>query len=151
VVFCGGAWILHRRPRRHGNGCHVVPDGVAWQDVSRAPAGSNNLFPAIVARADGELRIAWMDDRRVFDPGADDPSARWNTYYRTSVNGDSTWSSETQLTAFSSDYSYSFADGFLEPYGDFMGLDVDGDGKTHAIWARARATTAPGNVWYAGQ
>src|SRR5207247_860445 len=57
---------------------------VARTDVSLAPTGANNLFPAIAARGDGDVRIAWIDDRRGFDPGSDAPSARWNTYYRTS-------------------------------------------------------------------
>jgi BNR repeat-like domain len=58
--------------------------GATWsarQEVSRAPQGSNNLFPAIVAGNAGDVRIAWQDDREGFDSGAS-PDARWNTYYR---------------------------------------------------------------------
>lgn len=128
--------------------------GATWaarQDVSLAPAGANNLFPAIVARGSGDVRIAWMDDRNGFDPGADDPAARWNTYYRTSTNGGNSWSAETQLSAYVPGYSYVLPEGFLEPYGDYMELDIDGAGKTHAIWGEGPSYDGPGNVWYSGQ
>jgi hypothetical protein len=92
-----------------------------------------------------------MDDRNSFDAGADDPAARWNTYYRTSTNGGNSWSPETQLSAFMSGYSYVLPEGFLEPYGDYMELDVDGAGRTHAIWGEGPSYAGPGNVWYAGQ
>jgi hypothetical protein len=124
---------------------------VARKDVSLAPPGANNLFPAIVAPGSGDVRIAWMDDRRGHDPGADDPSARWNTYYRTSTNAGASWSAETVLSGYASGYPYLFPDGFLEPYGDYMELDVDGDGKTHAVWGAGPSYDGPGNVWYAGQ
>ena len=79
-------------------------DGAAtWSpavDVSLAPAGSNHLFPAIAARGDGDVRIAWMDDRNGFDPGGDDPSARWNVYYRSSANGGTAWSGEAKLSQY---------------------------------------------------
>ena len=56
------------------------PDGGAtWspeQDVSRAPVGSNNAFPAIAARGEGDVRIAWMDDRNGFDAGGAQPRHR---------------------------------------------------------------------------
>jgi hypothetical protein len=66
-------------------------DGAAtWstpQDVSLAPLGTNHLFPAIAARGDGDVRIAWMDDRNGIDTGGDDPNGRWNVYYRSSSDG----------------------------------------------------------------
>jgi hypothetical protein len=58
---------------------------VTWTppaDVSLAPTGSNDAFPALVARGDGDVRIAWMDDRNGLDAGGNDPNARWNAYYR---------------------------------------------------------------------
>ena len=128
--------------------------GATWvnrQDVSLAPLGTNNLFPAIVARGSGDVRIAWQDDRNGFDGGADDPDARWNTYYRTSSNGGVSWSAETQLSQFVTGYPYKFATGYLEPYGDYFELDIDGDGATHALWGEGPSYAGPGNVWYSGQ
>jgi hypothetical protein len=119
---------------------------------SLAPAGANNLFPAIVAEGHGDVRIAWQDDRNGFDAGGDDPSARWNTYYRQSVNGGRTWSSETQLSRFVNGYDYKFSqprEGYLQPYGDYFEIDIDGAGRTHALWGEGPSYAGPGNVWYA--
>jgi hypothetical protein len=132
--------------RRSDNG------GATWsprQEVSLAPAGTNNLFPAIVARGNGDVRIAWQDDRNGFDEGGDDLSARWNTYYRSSTDGGRSWSAELQLSQFAPGHSYKFADGYLEPYGDYFELDIDGAGKTHALWGEGPSYAGPGNVWYA--
>ncbi|MEX2102797.1 MAG: sialidase family protein [Gaiellaceae bacterium] len=126
--------------------------GATWtarKDISLAPVGSNNLFPAIVARGNGDVRIAWQDDRNGFDAGGDDLSARWNTYYRTSTDGGRNWSAEAQVSQFESGYSYKFADGYLEPYGDYFELDIDAAGKTHALWGEGPSYAGPGNVWYA--
>jgi hypothetical protein len=129
--------------------------GNTWstrQDVSRARTGSNNLFPSIVARGNGDVRIAWQDDRNGFDSGGDDPDARWNTYYRSSMNGGTSWSSEAQLSRFVARYPYKFAtpkDGYSEPYGDYFELDVDPAGTTHALWGEGPSYAGPGNVWYA--
>jgi hypothetical protein len=131
-------------------------DGAAtWSprvDVSLAPTGSNNLFPALATRGDGDVRIAWMDDRNGFDPGGDDPSGRWNVYYRSSANGGSSWSAEAKLSQFVPGYAYKYAtpkDGFAEPYGDYFEIDIDSAGLTQAIWGEGPSYVGPGNVWYA--
>ena len=129
--------------------------GATWsalQDVSLTPMGSNNLFPALAARGDGDVRIAWMDDRNGFDPGGDDPAARWNVYYRASANGGATWSAVAKLSQYAPGYAYKYAqpkDGFAEPYGDYFELDVDGAGQTHALWGEGLSYTKPSNIWYA--
>jgi hypothetical protein len=129
--------------------------GQTWsarQDVSLAPSGANNLFPALAARGDGDVRIAWMDDRNGFDPGGDDPAARWNVYYRSSTNGGDSWSAEAKVSQFAPGYAYEYAtpkDGFAEPYGDYFELDIDGSGQTHVIWGEGTSYVGPGNVWYA--
>jgi len=117
-------------------------------DVSPAPAGSNNLFPALVVTGDGDVRIAWQDDRNGFDAGGDDPTARWNTYYRHSSDGGMSWSAETQLSAFVTGYTYKFADGYLQPYGDYFELDIGANNKTVALWGEGNSYVGPGNVWY---
>src|ERR671935_40190 len=123
------------------------------RDVSLAPAGANHLFPALAARGDGDVRIAWMDDRNGFDTGNDDPNGRWNVYYRSSADGGATWSAEAKLSQYVPGYPYKYAtpqDGFAEPYGDYFEVDVDGAGVTHAIWGEGPSYVGPGNVWYAG-
>jgi hypothetical protein len=132
-----------------------IDGGATWsarRDVSLAPIGSNHLFPALAAQGNGDLRIAWMDDRNGFDIGNDDPSARWNTYYRSSANGGAAWSAEAKLSQFVTGYGYKSAtptDGFAEPYGDYFELDIDGAGTTHALWGEGFSYNGPGNVWYA--
>jgi hypothetical protein len=130
--------------------------GATWglrQDVSLAPNGANNLFPAMAARGDGDVRIAWQDDRNGFD-GNDDLGARWNTYYRSTTDGGATWSSEVQLSRFAEGYQYKLAvpqEGYLEPYGDYFELDIDGAGRTHVLWGEGPSYAGPGNVWYSAQ
>jgi hypothetical protein len=129
-------------------------DGQTWSDpidVSLAPTGVNNLFPALVATGDGDVRIAWQDDRNGLDFGGNDPDARWNTYYRYSTDGGVTWSEEAQLSAFVSGYDYKLAtpgDGYLQPYGDYFELDIS-NGETVAVWGEGNSYIGPGNVWFA--
>lgn len=132
-------------------------DGVSWStstDVSAAAAGVNHGFPALVAGAAGDVRIAWMDDRNGHDAGSGDPNARWNLYYRSSTNGGSSWTDEAKLSSFVPGYSYKLAapqDGFLQPYGDYFELDINTLGKTVAVWGEGNSYVGPGNIWYARQ
>ena len=132
-----------------------VDRAASWSpaaDISLAPTGSNHLFPAIAARGDGDVRIAWMDDRNGFDTGAEDPNARWNVYYRSSADGGASWSAEAKLSQYVAGFSYKSAtpkDGFAEPYGDYFELDIDSAGQTQAIWGEGPSYVGPGNVWYA--
>jgi len=134
-----------------------VDGGAHWSarsDVSPAPPGSNNLFPAIAATGSGDVRIAWTDDRSGHDAGGDDPAARWNTYYRSSTDAGTNWTGEAQLSAYVAGYAYKHAtpkDGYLQPYGDYFEIDIDSAGKTHALWGEGNSYFGPGNVWYARQ
>lgn len=136
----------------------VSTDGAGtWSvavDVSEAESGANNLFPALVATGDGDVRVAWQDDRNGLDDGGEDPAARWNTYYRSSTDAGATWSDEWQLSAFVAGYPYKFAtpaDGYLQPYGDYFELDIDSAGRTVALWGEGNSYIGPGNVWFARQ
>jgi hypothetical protein len=131
--------------------------GVTWSrpvDVSLAPNGTNNVFPALVTGASKDVRIAWQDDRNGFDAGDNDPDVRWNTYYRSSTNGGATWSAEAKLSAFVPGFTYKFAtpkDGYLQPYGDYFELDIDSDDDTVALWGEGNSYFGPGNVWFASE
>jgi len=132
-------------------------NGATWSqpaDVSGAPLGSNNAFPAVAAGASGDVRIAWMDDRNGLDAGGNDPDARWNTYYRSSTDGGATWSGEVKLSAFVSGFTYKFAtpkDGYLQPYGDYFEMDINSSGKTVVLWGEGNSYAGPGNIWFARQ
>lgn len=129
--------------------------GATWSprvDVSLAPRGANNVFPAIAARGAGDVRIAWQDDRNGFDPGDNSPDARWNTYFRSSTNGGATWSGEAKLSAYVPGYSYKLAtpaEGYLQPYGDYFKIDITAAGRTVAVWGEGNSYAGPGNIWYA--
>jgi hypothetical protein len=121
-------------------------------DISLAPAGSNNLFPAIAARGSGDVRLAWTDDRNGFDPGDNSLDARWNTYYRSSSDGGTNWSAEAKLSAYVSGFAYKFAtpmDGYLQPYGDYFEIDINSSGQTVAVWGEGNSYFGPGNIWFA--
>ncbi len=123
-----------------------VDGGDTWSaktDVSLALVGAQHAFPAIVARGNGDVRIAWMDARAV-NGGMD----RWNVYYRSSTNGGSSWTSESVLSSYVSGYTYIFSDGFRFPFGDYFEMDIDEQGITHAVWGEGYNYDTPGSIWY---
>jgi hypothetical protein len=112
-------------------------------DVSAAPAGSHHAFPAIAATGSGDVRIAWMDARAA-NGGMD----RWNVYYRSSTNGGSTWSGETDLSTYVGGFSYIFPNGYRFPFGDYFEMDIDEQGTSHVVWGEGYSYSAPGSIWY---
>ncbi|MSP59699.1 MAG: exo-alpha-sialidase [Myxococcales bacterium] len=116
--------------------------GATWstrQEVSTAPAGVAHAFPALAATGAGDVRIAWMDARK---------APLWNTYYRSSSNGGTTWSAESRLSSFVGGYSYVQPDGFAFPFGDYFELDIDEQGTAHVIWGEGANYQTPGSIWY---
>jgi hypothetical protein len=125
-------------------------EGASWSEranVSNAPNGVEHSFPALVAGAAGDVRIAWMDTRTM-DLGRPNPPL-WNTYYRSSTNGGATWSAESRLSGSVRGYDYVLPGGFRFPFGDYFGLAIDSDGATHAVWGEGRNYKSPGSIWYA--
>jgi hypothetical protein len=116
--------------------------GATWsakQDVSAAAQGVAHAFPAIAAAGAGDVRIAWMDERNV---------PNWNVYYRSSTNGGATWSAEQDISSHVEGYEYIHPDGFGYPFGDYFEIEIDYQGKTHAIFGEGLNYIAPGSVWY---
>lgn len=117
-------------------------DGVNWtakRDVSAAAAGVSHAFPAIAAGTAGDVRIAWMDDRK---------SGKWNVYYRASKDGGATWSSEQTLSTYVAGFSYISPDGFSFPFGDYFSMRIDPSGLTHVVWGEGLNYDSPGSIWY---
>ena len=116
--------------------------GETWSlkaDVSRAPSGVEHAFPALVAGAAGDVRIAWMDTRQ---------APFWNVYYRNSSNGGATWSDESRLSSYVPGYRYIRSKGFSFPFGDYFQIGIDSDGQTQAVWGEGLNFRTPGSIWY---
>jgi hypothetical protein len=59
-----------------------------------------------------------------------------------------------RVSEFVPEYAYKSAtpkDGYAEPYGDYFEIDIDGHGKTQAIWGEGISYNGPGNVWFSRQ
>ncbi len=124
--------------------------GASWAEranVSNTAAGVEHSFPALVAGAAGDVRIAWMDARAAEAGRSNIPL--WNTYYRSSTNGGATWSPETPLSGAVRGYDYILPAGFRFPFGDYFGLAIDSDGATQAVWGEGQNYKSPGSIWYA--
>jgi len=121
--------------------------GESWLprvSVSSADPGVEHAFPAIVAGNSGDVRIAWMDARKV------DAQNRplWNTFYRGSTNGGATWSPESQLSGPVRGYDYILPNGFLFPFGNLFSIGIDNLSATHVVWGEGRNYKSPGSIWY---
>jgi hypothetical protein len=113
-------------------------------DVSNAPSGVEHCFPAITAGTAGEVRIVWMDTRKV--DAQNHPL--WNTFYRASTNGGAAWSPESQLSGSVRGYDYVLPNGFLFPFGNLFSIAIDNLGTTHVVWGEGRNYKSPGSIWY---
>ena len=116
--------------------------GEIWSpktSVSHAPEGVEHAFPALVAGAADDVRIAWMDTRN---------GPLWNTFYRSSTNGGATWSPESKLSSFVPGYRYIRSRGFSFPFGDYFEIGIDSEGRTHAVWGEGLNFESPGSIWY---
>jgi hypothetical protein len=121
--------------------------GGSWSakaDVSSAPMGVENCFPAITAGAAGDVRIAWMDTREVDSEN----HPLWNTFYRASTNGGATWLPESQLSGPVRGYDYILPNGFRFPFGNLFSMAIDNLGNTHVAWGEGRNYKSPGSIWY---
>lgn len=122
-------------------------EGQNWSakvEVSDAPLGVEHCFPAITAGTAGDVRIAWMDTRKVDTQN----HLLWNTFYRASTNGGATWSPESQLSGPVRGYDYILPNGFLFPFGNFFSIGIDNLGTTHVVWGEGRNYSSPGSIWY---
>jgi hypothetical protein len=115
-------------------------NGETWSlPLDVAPRlNADHEFPMIVATGDGDVRIAWMDDR----------TGRWNVFYRTSTDGGVTWGPEQVLSNRPNGAPYKRTTGFRFPYGDYGQMAIDGAGHTHATWGEGPSYIGPGGTWY---
>jgi hypothetical protein len=120
-------------------------DGVTWSsraEVSNGVSTVNNAFPALAAGPTaGDFRLGWQDDRN-------GSTNAWNTWYRRTANGGTTWSTAVRLSDQGSGASYKNANGYTFPYGDYFEMDVDSSGTAHVLWGEGTSFNGPGGTWY---
>jgi hypothetical protein len=93
----------------------------------------------LAATGDGDVRIAWLDNR----------TGRWNAWYRRSTNGGGTWSARERLSNRGGGALYKSPAGFRFPYGDYGMIAIGAGGTAHATWGESRSYIGPGGSWYA--
>ncbi|MBA3963431.1 MAG: exo-alpha-sialidase [Chthoniobacterales bacterium] len=120
-------------------------DGVHWtprQQISQPNTDASNGFPAAAnGPAAGDFRVVWQGNKNGDAHG-------WNTYYRRTTDGGVSWGEIELLSDRTTGAPYKNPAGFLFPYGDYLGLSVDGDGNNHVIWGEGASYDGPGGSWY---
>src|SRR5205085_8023353 len=88
-------------------------NGTTWGAPVALGSGGTNVgadFPTITGgTAAGDFRVAWIDDRN----GA----SSFDTWYRSTTNGGSTWNPVVRLSNVGSGATYKNVNGFAFPYG----------------------------------
>ena len=122
----------------------VLPDRLrARQKISVSSATVNNGFPMVAAHLTtaGDFRVVWQDDRVLSHTG-------WNTWYKRTANGGSTWSADVRLSNLTSGAPYKTVNGYNFPYGDYGEISVDSTGRNHVVWGEGISYSGPGGTWY---
>jgi hypothetical protein len=122
-------------------------NGTTWTprvQISVPQTTVHNAFPSVAAHPTdaGDFRVTWQDDRQQSQTG-------WNTWYRRTANGGSTWSTDIRLSDLATGAPYKTANGYAFPYGDYHDLAVDADGVNWIIWGEGASYTGPGGCWFA--
>jgi len=118
--------------------------GETWslpRQMTRTRRRVDHEFPMIAAAGDGDVHIAWMDDRIRL-------GRKWNVFYRHSSDGGTTWAKRWRLSDRNGGAPYKSAEGFRFPYGDYGQLALDGDNGVFAIWGEGPSYEGPGGSWY---
>jgi hypothetical protein len=122
-------------------------DGVTWTprlQISVASTAVNNAFPSVAAHPTtaGDFRVVWQDDRQQSQTG-------WNTWYRRTTNGGTSFSTDIRVSDLTSGAPYKNANGYAFPYGDYLDLSVGPDGVNQVTWGEGASYSGPGGCWTA--
>ncbi|HYS05155.1 MAG TPA: sialidase family protein [Candidatus Dormibacteraeota bacterium] len=120
--------------------------GATWSartKLSVASAAVNNGFPMAAAHPTtaGDFRVVWQDDRIFSHSG-------WNTWYKRTTNGGTSWTADVRLSDLTSGAPYKSVNGYAFPYGDYGEIDVDSNGRNYVVWGEGASYTGPGGTWY---
>ena len=125
----------------------ATTSGDTWPTIS-APTmlstGGDHAFPmAAAGPTAGDFRLIYQAD-------ASGGGSPWNTWYQATANGGETWlDAPVRLSDAEAGAPYKSPDGYDFPYGDYVGLAVDGEGAAHAIWGEGPSWNGPGGTWWA--
>jgi hypothetical protein len=115
-------------------------NGRDWSDaveISGTDPSVDNAFPAVAAGlVPGDFRVVWMHTR----------DRLWDTWERRLFRG--FWGDVVRLSNRHHGTPYTHRRGFDFPYGDYLGVTVDGRGETSAIWGAGPDYNGPGGTWY---
>ena len=122
-------------------------DGVTWTprlQISVANPAVHNAFPSVAAHPTtaNDFRVVWQDDRQQSQTG-------WNTWYKRTTNGGTSWSADIRVSDLTSGAPYKNPNGYAFPYGDYLDFQVGPDGMNHVHWGEGISYTGPGGCWYA--
>ena len=117
-------------------------DGLTW--TARTDIGQNagdDGFPGVEAGPTaGDFRVVWQD-------GRDGPSA-WNTWYRRTTDGGTTWAAQVKLSGQTIGAPYKTAGGYTFPYGDYLDMAVTANGQNVVTWGEGPNYVGPGGTWF---
>jgi hypothetical protein len=107
------------------------------------------LFPRVEGGAADQIATIWMDDR-LGTPL--DHTNGWNVWLRTSTTGGTSWAGPShRVSQYDPTRKESQPNGFLFPYGDYQGIDIQG-GRAVMAWGEGDNYTGgpedPGHIIY---
>jgi hypothetical protein len=116
-------------------------DGITWSprtDISQNTG--DNGFPSVEAGPTaGDFRVAWQDSRN---------AGSWNTWYRRTTNGGSTWAAQVRLSDATGGAPYKTSNGYTFPYGDYLDIAVTASGSNVVMWGEGPSYAGPGGTWF---
>ncbi len=115
-------------------------DGATWSAAAFISNAGNAMSPALAAATDGSFRLVWQDDRN--------GHSSWTSWYSRSDDAGATWTKAVRLSDRESGAGYKHAGGYNFPFGDYLGLTVDGEGVNHVVWGEGSAIYVPGGTWW---
>lgn len=107
-----------------------------------SPGLEHNAFPAAAAGpTPDDFQVVWQGSQ----PGQTDA---WNTWYRHTAGGAHLWQSAVRLSDRPDGAPYKHPAGYQFPYGDYLEMEVNGNGAAYVIWGEGASYTGPGGLWY---
>jgi hypothetical protein len=116
-------------------------DGVHWSEPSLINDQGDSNYPVVShGPVAGDFRVAWQDNRN-------GPFA-WNTWYKRTTDGGSSWTGEARLSDQGAVAYYKNAEGYVFPYGDYFGMVTDAGGTNFLIWGEGESYAGAGGCWF---